>query len=94
MKESGDYPLIQIVEKWNSFARIRQDLWCFDVLAIDNQGNTVAVQVTSKPNVNARIKKIEESDSLPWLRSANWTLLVEGWYKENNRWKSIIKDIS
>ena len=94
MRQSGNYPLVQIVERWNSFAKIRQDLWCFDILAIDNQGNTVAVQVTSKSNVNARIKKIEESDSLPWLRSANWTLLVEGWHKDKNKWKSTITDIS
>ena len=94
MRQSGEYPLVQVVERWNSFAKIRQDLWCFDILAIDLEGNTVAVQVTSKGNINARIKKIEESDALPHLRRANWTLLVEGWYKDKNKWQSTIKDIS
>ena len=94
MRQSGEYPLVQVVERWNSFAKIRQDLWCFDILAIDLEGNTVAVQVTSKANVNARIKKIEESDALPHLRRANWTLLVEGWYRDGRKWTSKIIDIS
>lgn len=94
MRQSGEYPLVQVVERWNSFAKIRQDLWCFDILAIDLEGNTVAVQVTSKTNVNARIKKIEESDALPHLRRANWTLLVEGWYRDGRKWTSKIIDIS
>lgn len=94
MRQSGEYPLVQVVERWNSFAKIRQDLWCFDILAIDLEGNTVAVQVTSKGNINARIKKIEESDALPHLRRANWTLLVEGWYRDGRKWTSKIIDIS
>ena len=34
MRESGDYVLVQVVEKWNSWAKIRQDLWNFDILGI------------------------------------------------------------
>ena len=95
LRQSEDYPLIQIVERWNAFSRTRIDLFnIFDILAIDNDGNTVGVQVTSKNNINARIKKIENSDALPHLRKANWTIIVEGWYKEKNKRKSIIKDIS
>jgi hypothetical protein len=40
------------------------------------------LQVTSYSNVNARIKKIEESEYTPHLRDADWVLLVEGWKKE------------
>jgi hypothetical protein len=95
LRESGEYPLIQIVERWNAFSRTRIDLFnIFDILAIDNNGDTVGIQVTSKGNINARIKKIEESVALPHLRKAGWTIIVEGWYKEANKWKSKIKDIS
>lgn len=95
LRESGEYPLIQVVERWNAFSRTRIDLFnIFDILAIDNNGNTVGIQVTSKGNINARIRKIEESDALPHCRKANWTILVEGWAKLNNRWTSTIKDIS
>jgi len=96
MKESGDYKLIQVVEKWNPFARIRQDLFgIIDILGISITGETHALQVTSYSNVNARIKKIEEHDSTPHLRDADWVLLVEGWKKEKNgRYKSYISDLS
>jgi|TARA_R110000765_G_scaffold45820_1_gene94670 hypothetical protein len=94
LRESGEYPLVQVVEKWNAFAKIRQDLWCFDILAIKNNGDTIALQVTTKGNMNARIKKITNAESTPHLRTANWVLLVEGWAKVNNKWKSFITDLS
>ena len=94
LRESNDYLLIQVVEKYNFFAKIRQDLWCFDILAIKNNGDTVAIQVTTKGNVNARIKKITNAKSTPHLRTANWVLLVEGWKKVNNKWQSFITDLS
>jgi len=87
LRESKDYPLIAIVEHWNSFARIRQDLFgILDILAIDIKGNTVGIQVTSYSNVSARIKKMENSDAISHLRDANWILLVQGWHKKNNKW--------
>ena len=94
MKESGDYKLIQVVEKWNPFARIRQDLWNFDIFGISITGETHAIQVTTYGNVNARIRKIEDSEYTPHLRDADWVLLVEGWKKVNGRWKSFISDLS
>tara|TARA_R110001632_G_scaffold163265_1_gene281696 strand:- start:29 stop:343 length:315 start_codon:yes stop_codon:yes gene_type:complete len=94
MRDSGDYALVKVVERWNAFARIRQDLWNFDILGITNKGETHAIQVTTKGNVNARIRKIQDAEFTPHLRDANWVLLVEGWVKEKNRWKSYITDIS
>ena len=95
MRDSGDYVLVQIVEKWNAFARIRQDLWNFDILGISKTGETHAIQVTSYSNMNARIKKITDSEATPHLRDADWVLLVEGWKKEKNgRYKSYISDLS
>jgi len=95
MRDSGDYVLVQIVEKWNAFARIRQDLWNFDILGISKTGETHAIQVTSYSNMNARIKKITDAEATPHLRDADWVLLVEGWKKEKNgRYKSYISDLS
>ena len=94
MKESGDYKLVQVVEKWNAFARIRQDLWNFDILGISIIGETHAIQVTTYGNMNARIKKITDAEATPHLRDADWVLLVEGWKKVDNRWKSFITDLS
>ena len=45
LKENGY--LVSVVEKWNPFVKIRQDLFGFiDVLAI-RENETLAVQVTS-----------------------------------------------
>ena len=94
MRESGDYVLVQVVEKWNSWAKIRQDLWNFDILGISITGETHAIQVTTYGNMNARIKKITDAEATPHLRDADWVLLVEGWKKVDNRWKSFITDLS
>jgi hypothetical protein len=94
LKDSDEYALVQVVEKWNAWAKIRQDLWCFDILAITKEGDTVAIQVTTKDNMSARINKIAAAESTPHLRTANWTLLVEGWKKVDNKWKSFITDVS
>lgn len=79
--------LCAVVEHWNVFARIRQDLYGFvDVLCIKD-GKTVAVQTTSYSNMSARIKKIKELESYPIVRSAGWEIAVHGWKKDKaGRW--------
>jgi len=90
-----NYDLVAITERWNPFARIRQDLFgIIDILAI-HKSDTIAIQVTSYSNIGARVKKITESPALPFLRDAGWTILVEGWKKEKNgRYTSKIVDLS
>jgi hypothetical protein len=75
------YPLVQVVEHWNPFAKVRNDLYGFvDVLCVGN-GETVAVQTTSGSNVSARIQKIQDSEALKHLREAGWKIVVHGWRK-------------
>lgn len=78
--------LVQVVEKWNMHAKVRQDLFgIVDVLAVmpkDGGGyDTVAVQATSVDHVSDRAAKLRESDALQVLRLAGWTVLVWGWRK-------------
>jgi len=94
MRDSNEYSLVQVVEKWNSFAHIRQDLWNFDILGVTNDGDLHFLQVTTKGNMKARERKIADSEYTPHLRKGNFTLLVEGWAKVGNRWKSFITDVS
>jgi len=95
LREKEEYPLVTIVERWNAFAKIRQDLFgIIDILAIDTKGNTVGLQVTSYSNISARVKKMENSDAISHLRDANWQLIVEGWHKKDDKWVSRIVDIS
>jgi len=95
LRESGEYPLVEVVEHYNFFSKKRNDLYgILDILAIDIKGNTVGLQVTSYSNISARIKKMENSDAISHLRDANWQLIVEGWHKKDNKWVSRIVDIS
>jgi len=93
LKNNG-FDTVQIVERWNAFARVRQDLFqIIDVLAVKD-GETIGIQVTSKSNMSARIKKIADSDHIGALREANWKILVHGWHKVKNRWQLEEVDVS
>jgi len=67
----------QITERWNSFAKIRQDLFGFiDVLALIGP-NTIGIQCTSGSNHAARVAKIKaEPKAAAWLKAGN---LIEVW---------------
>ena len=79
--------LCEVTERWNQWAKIRQDLFNFvDILCIKD-GKTVAVQTTSYSNISARIKKIQGLDSYPIIKSAGWEIVVHGWKKDKSgRW--------
>lgn len=84
----------EVTERWNPFAKIRQDLFgCIDVLVVGH-GETIGVQCTSKANISSRAKKIAEADAVADLREADWKLLVQGWYKVGNRWHYREIDVS
>lgn len=93
LREAGYLP--SVVERWNSFARIRQDLWGWcDILAI-KKGEVLAVQVTSAANVSARIKKIQDSETIAKVRDAGIRVEVHGWSKNaSNRYVCRVVDIS
>jgi len=81
-----------VVEKWNPHARIRQDLFGFiDILAI-KRGETLAVQATAA-GVSARLKKINDSELLPKVREAGWTIQIWGWTKSAKTGKYVLRII-
>ena len=92
LRDAG-YPLVQVVERWNPHARIRQDLFgIIDVVAVG--ADIVGVQATSASNVSKRIAKITESPALPILRKAGIRVLVHGWRKVKGRWTLREVDVS
>lgn len=84
--------LAAVTERWNPFAKIRQDLFgIIDVLAVGN-GQTVAVQCTSASNLSSRIKKIADSDATKILRDSGWVILAHGWRK-NAAGKWVLREV-
>ena len=87
LRKSG-YPLVQVVERWNPYARVRQDLFgIIDVLAVGPSG-ILGVQCTSASNVAQRLAKLRASAALPVLKEAGVSVRVHGWRKSrpNGRW--------
>lgn len=85
MKERG-YKC-EITEKWNQFARIRQDLFGFiDVLCLGD-GEVIGVQTTSYSNMSARVKKIREHENFAKVNAAGIRVIVHGWHKKGARWE-------
>jgi hypothetical protein len=75
----------EIVERWNSHAKVKQDLWGFvDILAI-RRGRLMAVQTTTGANMAARVKKIQASPLLE-LVSEVACVEVHGWRKLKSGW--------
>ena len=86
---------VQVVEYWNSFARIRIDLFGFiDIIALKGK-EVLAVQTTSASNMSARCKKIADHENVDVVREAGWTIHVHGWHQNDKRkWICKVKDIS
>ena len=80
--------LVAVVERWNPWAKCRQDLFGFaDLLAV--KGNTtLAVQTTNGANVAARLDKIRGTQAAAlWLESPSRAIVVHGWRKTGPRGK-------
>ncbi len=75
----------QVVEKWNPYAKIRQDLFgVIDIVAITPEG-IMGIQATSAGNHSSRVKKIlEEVMARAWL-DAGAKLQVWSWGKRGAR---------
>jgi carbonic anhydrase len=80
--------VVAIVERWNPYAKIRQDLYGWiDLLALHpDTGELLAVQTTSGTNVSKRVDKIREWPYLgAWLKQHR--AVVHGWAKRGERGK-------
>jgi hypothetical protein len=82
----GEGYTVAIVEHWNSFAKIRQDLFGFiDLLCVKDK--VVGVQTTSVSNMAARRKKIKEHVNYLAVEGAGIAIELHGWHKVGNRWQ-------
>lgn len=87
---------VEKVEYWLSFGGkggVRKDLWGFvDVLAM-NDDEVVGVQVTSRSNMSARVKKARKSQHFRRFCLHN-KFVVHGWDKYKNRWRLKEKEVT
>ncbi len=75
--------IVAIVEHWNQFAHIRQDLFGFADIIAFRCGNVLLVQCTDGTSVSKRIEKIRASDiAKAWAEdAATRSIEVWGWSK-------------
>ena len=57
-------------------------------------GETIGVQTTSRGNVAARVKKIEETEYYPELIKSGWKVHVHGWGKLKAGWTLKIDELN
>ena len=80
----------QVVEHFNMFAHVRQDLFgCIDVVGIKaGEIGVVGIQTTSRANMSARFKKSIAIPALKvWCASGN-KFFIHGWAKnKKGRWE-------
>lgn len=79
--------IIAKVEYFNSFTKRSHDMFgIFDFVAV-GCGEVVFIQVTSRSNMSARVRKIEDDENAATVaacRDANVRIIVEGYGKMAN----------
>lgn len=79
LREAGY--LAAVVEHWNPFAHIRQDLFGFiDVLAV-REGEVLAVQACAGTDAAKRVRKIADHTNIGAVRKAGIRIEVHAWRK-------------
>lgn len=87
------YPLVGVVERYNSFSHTRHDLFGIaDLVAVGE--DILAVQTTSASNLASRVRKVTESEALPILRKVGIRVVCHGWGKRKGRWQLREVDVS
>lgn len=86
LRNEGWHPAV--VEHFNHFARIRQDLWnCLDLLAVNGKG-VLGVQTTSGANLAQRMTKLRQNPLMPLILASGIRVELHGWRKVKLRRKS------
>ena len=93
-----------VVEKWNSFAKIRQDLFgIIDIISLDPETGVIGVQSTGQDFAGHRRKLMKDKaqECIDWLSVPGTSLELYGWRKlkvrrsgKAMRWKARIARIT
>ena len=83
---------VAIVERWNPWAKVRQDLFgIIDLLCI-KEGKTLGVQVTTLSHKQPHIYKMEAHPNLNKLIKAGWEITLHSWRELKDGWKVDIRN--
>lgn len=87
LKEEGYHA--KVVEHWNPFAHIRQDLFgAIDILSVKaTEQGCLGIQATTTGNMNSRIAKATALPAIRAFVSAGNRFVVWGWAKRGERGK-------
>ncbi len=86
LRDQWKMPHVQVVERWNSFARKRLDLFNFiDIVAV-GEGKILGVQVTSDTNHSARQRKIEGLEAAKEWIACGGVVMVISFGKNGRFW--------
>lgn len=83
-----------VVERWNPFARIRQDLFGFADIIAFRVGEVLLVQTTTKSNMSARRNKINSNPTAQAWLAAGHGIELQGWYQEGRFWKVKVETLN
>jgi hypothetical protein len=75
----------KVVEHWNPYAKIRQDLFGADILALKPGEPVLVVQATSGSNHAARRTKLDAEGFTALWEGAGATIEVWSWSKQGAR---------
>lgn len=77
---------VAIVERWNAFAKVRNDLFGIgDLLCIRAGSPVLLVQATTDSNMSTRVKKVTESEHIGTWCGTGSVFEVWGWGKHGPR---------
>lgn len=95
LREAGYW--CEITEHFQRMGKVgyRKDLFGFcDILAL-RESEVLAVQTTSRGNMNARVRKITEHENLGIVRKSGIRIIVHGWRKNaSGKWVLTEVDMS
>ena len=75
----------RVVEKWNPFAKVRQDLFGGDLLALKPGEPVLIVQATTGANHAARREKLQTEGFIDLWKTAGARLEIWSWAKHGAR---------
>jgi len=83
---------VAIVERWNPFAKVRQDLFGIIDLLCVKPGITRGVQVTTMSNKSSHVEKMTAHQNLKTLLAAGWEIHLHSWRELKDGWQADLKE--